>query len=289
MTESAQIALDRHDLHDLGKLPGRIDPEVLEAQSEGCGLQVKLRLLYKFRQREKSRTRRVLEKIRTAFRKELELRKIPVQISAKVVGVVVNLRNPQYLIAAAKEGAPPNPIGQQGIEGMPEYKDQIGKPQPYSFQDAACYPGQHLKSGSMPDRGMAAVDHRCRARMNPNRIAEIFRPGTEVLHDQTIQVYAPAPEKPNHVTRPVVAQAGNLPTPVFQAEVEPSPGSLERQPHFAGRLSREPSEPPKYPPHTPTLHESQCALERAREDPPVKRSCVITVAAIISQSLLPVP
>jgi hypothetical protein len=79
-TYTAQIKIDRHDFRDLKKLFGWIDHEVLQAQLERGGLEMKLGFLDKFRERQKSRAWYAREKIRVAFREGIEVKKVFLQI-----------------------------------------------------------------------------------------------------------------------------------------------------------------------------------------------------------------
>ena len=76
----AQIKIDRHGLGDLTKLLERIHREVLKAQCERSGLEMKLSFLNKFRKGQKWRPWRAREEIGVAIGKGLEFQEVLLQV-----------------------------------------------------------------------------------------------------------------------------------------------------------------------------------------------------------------
>src|SRR5580704_16659817 len=69
-----------------------------------------------------------------------------------------------------------------------------------------------LKVRSMPDGGMAAVDHGSRAGMEADRIPEIIGPSTNVVQHQVIDVPTSRAEQSNNISCPVVPHMRDSPT-----------------------------------------------------------------------------
>jgi adenylylsulfate kinase len=166
--------------------------------------------------------------------------------------VLDNYGAPDIATAVAKIGPPRYPIGQQRIEGMTIDKNRIGKSQSDRFEYTACYLWQLLSARSMPDGGMAAVNHRCRTWMDADRIPNIFGPFSNVLQYQLIDIGTSGAEQSNNISCSVVPQMRDFPTPVFQMAPNPRSGCLQCQQFFARGFSRESDELVKHL-HLPPL------------------------------------
>src|ERR1039458_5480148 len=191
------------------------------------------------------------------FGKGLEVIKLLLQISKSIVCVLMmpKLRDSSSVVAMIVQV--PNPICQQRIERMTIDKNQIGKSRSDRFQYTVRYRRQLLTARNMPDCGMAAVDHRCRTRMEADLIIpEIFRPFSNVQPHQFIDVRLSGAEQSNNISCSVVPRLMDFPIPI--AFFQPAHGHdltqivADGQQSFVRGFSRESDELRKYP-HLPLL------------------------------------
>ena len=83
-------------------------------------------------------------------------------------------------------------------------KNQIRKSRPHRVQNKVSYLRVMLEEGTMPDCGMATVDHGRRTRMKADLVPKILRPFPNVVYQQLIYIRAASAEKSNNIKCSVV-------------------------------------------------------------------------------------
>src|SRR5271155_2582324 len=129
----------------------------------------------------------------------------------------------------------------------------------------------------MPDCGMAAVDHRCRTRVETDLISKISRPFSNVLQYQSIDIPSSGAEQSNNISCSVVPLTRDDPTPIDQLAVD------ERR-FFARGFSGESDQLPKYSHLAPPVEESTSLVLYLVS---VKRSLKIEFGSAGAQSIQP--
>jgi hypothetical protein len=93
-------------------------------------------------------------------------------------------------------------------------KNQVGKSRSDRFEYTARYHWQRLSARNMPDGGMTAEDHRCRTWMEADLIPEIFRPFSNVVPHQFIDIPTSGAEQSNNISCSVVPRFSDFPIPI---------------------------------------------------------------------------